>query len=118
MTDSKRTDAEQMLALADFLLDCAETSPDTRDRLLRHAVFLTRLAAALLLEPEFPALPDAFWRLLDRDRARKAAAQLSQSHVCQWQSHTRRCLQPTPYPRNPGGRNSKSIIASSPRSPK
>jgi hypothetical protein len=35
-----------MLALADTLLDSAETSPDHRDLLLRPAAFFTRLAAA------------------------------------------------------------------------
>ena len=30
----------------------------------------------LLVEPDFPALPDGFWRLLDRVRARAAARQL------------------------------------------
>lgn len=101
-TNPKGKQAERALAAAHSVLDCAETSPKQRHLLLRQAAFLTRLAAALLLEPEFPALPQGFWRLLDRDRARQAAVQLSESQVCQWQSHTQRGLQPTPYSRHAG----------------
>ena len=102
MTDCKQKDAEHVLALADALLDSAEASLEQRDVLLSQAVFLTRLAAALVLDPNFPALPDGFSRLLDRDRARTAAAQLSLSHRGQGQSHTKRHLPLTPGDRNPG----------------
>jgi hypothetical protein len=57
---------------------------------------LNRLAAALLLEPDFPALPDGFGRLLDRDRGRTAARQLADSRERQYRSYTKKGAEPTP----------------------
>jgi len=55
---------------------------------LVQASFLTRLARALLVEPDFPALPEAFERLLERDRARRAARQLAECHQRESRSFT------------------------------
>lgn len=98
------TDAAKVLAAAERVLHELESAPDTpeRNRLLLQASFLARLASALLLEPEFPALPEGFERLLDRDRARLAARQLARSRGRQYRSFSRKGGDPTPRDRQRG----------------
>lgn len=98
------TDAALVLAAAERVLHELESTPDPpeRNRLLLQASFLARLASALLLEPEFPALPEGFERLLDRDRARLAARQLARSRSRQYQSFSRKGGAPNSRDRKPG----------------
>jgi hypothetical protein len=87
-----------VLRLAERILGALEGSADPvhRNRLLLQASFLVRLAAAQLIEPDFPALPHGFWRLLDRDRARVAARQLAESRGRRYRSFSKRASKPTP----------------------
>jgi hypothetical protein len=101
---SQEAQASAVLAMAERIVAELESSPERADRnlLLLQASFLNRLAAALLLEPDFPALPGGFGRLLDRDRARTAARQLADSRGRQYRSYTQKGAEPTPRDPNPG----------------
>ena len=103
---AKQAHAAAVLAAADQILTELESlssgnSPKPDSSLLQ-ASFLTRLAAALLLEPDFPDLPAGFERLLDRDRARRAARQLAKSRGREYQAFTKKKAELAPRNRNPG----------------
>ena len=101
---AREAQAARVLSAADEILAKLESSPDApdRERLLLGASFLARLAAALLLQPDFPALPEGFDRLRDRDRARRAAHQLALSRGRQYRSYSKSHREPTPRERKPG----------------
>ncbi len=98
MDGSKESHAATVLGLAERILRQLEGSADSgdRNRLFLQASFLVRLAAALLVEADFPALPDGFWRLLDRDRARAAARQLAESRGSWYRSFSKHGTEPAP----------------------
>ena len=100
---AKQAHAATVLAGAEEIL--AELEADNspkRNLALLQASFLARLAAALLLEPGFPDLPEGFERLLDRDRARLAARQLAESRGRLYQYFSKKVAEPAPHDRNPG----------------
>lgn len=103
---AKQAHAATMLAGAEEILAALEDLPadnePTRNLLLLQASFLARLAAALLLEPGYPDLPEGFERLLDRDRARLAARQLAESRGRLFQYFSKKGAEPAPHDRNPG----------------
>lgn len=98
----KEQQAGGVLGLAERIVAQCERSADPvrRNHLLLQSSFLVRLATALLIEPHFPALPDGFWRLLDRDRARAAARQLAESRGRRYRSFSKRASKPTPVDRS------------------
>jgi hypothetical protein len=100
---ARQAHATTVLARAEEIL--AELEADNspkRNLALLQASFLARLAAALLLEPGFPDLPAGFERLLDRDRARLVARQLSESRGRLYQYFSKKVAEPAPNDRNPG----------------
>jgi len=103
---AKQAHAAAVLAAADQMLTELESLPPGNspkpDLALLQASFLTRLAAALLLEPDFPDLPAGFERLLDRDRARRAARQLAKSRGREYRAFSKKKEEPDPRNRSPG----------------
>ena len=98
MDGPKEPEAAAVLGLVERILGQWEASADSgdRNRLFLQASLPGRLAAALLVEPDFPALPDGFWRLLDRVRARAAARQLVRSCGAWYRCFTKHATEPAP----------------------
>lgn len=90
--EKQATQAASVLDAAGQILAQWQASPEParRQLLLRHACLLARVAAALLLEPGFPAPPAGIDRLLYRDLARRAARQLATAFARQKRSYTRK----------------------------
>lgn len=82
--------------------------PIISDKRIGNTSFLIRLAAALLLESDFPALPDGFDCLLERDRARAAAPHLASLRVLVARSHTQKA-KPMSLPRPNRGASSTDM---------
>ena len=72
----------QLLTAAEEQIERLEAEPDAPDRTARllQASLLTQLAAALLLEPDFPAGPQGLEQRQDRERARRAVRFLWARH--------------------------------------
>lgn len=97
MTDQKEADAAQAMSAAERLLDQLIACSDAPERaeLLAVASFSLRLAAALLLEKDFPALPERLDILIARDLSRRLIEEQSSFM-------RRQASQLPPEPRRPG----------------
>lgn len=93
------------MSAAERLLDQLDSCSDPPERaeLLALASFFLRLAAALLLEKDFPALPEGLDILIARDQSRVAGRYLSRCLFEEQSSFLRRqASQLQPEPRRPG----------------
>lgn len=105
MADQKETDADTAMTAAHRLLRQLEIRNDSPDavELLALASFFLRLAAALLLEKDFPALPEGLNILIARDQSRVAGRDLSRRLLNEQSSFLRRKpRQLPPEPPRPG----------------
>lgn len=105
MTDQKEADAAQAMSATERLLDKLDSCSDAPERaeLLAVASFFLRLAAALVLEKDFPALPEGLDILIARDQSRLAGQDLSRRLIEEQSSLMRRqASQLPPEPRSPG----------------
>ena len=93
------------MSAAERLLDQLDSCSDAPERagLLAVASFFLRLAAALVLEKDFPALPEGLDILIARDQSRLAGQDLSRRLIEEQSSFMRRqAAQLPPEPRSPG----------------
>jgi hypothetical protein len=105
MAHPRDADADAVLRVAQSLLRRLEScdSPSLQPGLLPLASFFLRLAAALLLEKDFPALPEALDILIARDQSRFAGRDLSRRLLEEQSCLMRRnAFQLPPEPRRPG----------------
>lgn len=105
MVPASDADTDAVLDVAESLVQRLESSdsPSLQPELLPLASFFLRLAAALLLEKDFPALPEALDILIARDQSRLAGRDLSRRLLEEQSCLMRRnALQLPPEPRRPG----------------
>jgi hypothetical protein len=101
----KEVDAAEAMSAAERLVEQLESCADVPDptELLTLASFFLRLAAALVLEKDFPALPDGLDVLIARDQSRVAGQDLSRRLLEQQSTFMRpKAVQLPPEPRRPG----------------
>jgi len=100
------------MSAAERLLDQLDSCSDAPERaeLLAVASFFLRLAAALLLEKDFPALPEGFDILIARDQSPVAGRHLSRCLLEEQSSFMRRQVsQLPPEPRRLGAETARTL---------